>query len=1224
MRVLSMTEEEMRKDIVNDLEANIFVEAGAGAGKTRLIVDRIVNLLRNGADPSEIVAITFTKAAAEELRIRIMNALKDAGLNDILSRFDRIHISTIHSFCNVLLSEQALSAGLPIDMELMEEEESAEQKHRLFEEFLSGLTKDDWDQLEASKPEGYQRYNIRNLMEEMYMAMADLPEDVVIKVPVKESDPNKILKDIEKLRLFVDGDKAAGMPSLEQRIIDAINACITAKARNNGQKNLSSLEDIKNSFCGKGKNPLKGEGIDLMEGNPDRDGLIKDLAAGKELIARSSFRAVIDGSSIPAKNKDLKDELEKYAASCGCEYLIFLYDKFSTADPRKNKLGQVMDIPEAIVYSAKKYNMGKTVCEYAVKARKYYREKLALNKMSNDRLLELTYKLVFTEDKKAIRCFAGKYKHYFVDEFQDTDRIQEGFIYRLASEVDDPGKLRKGALFVVGDPKQSIYRFRGAQPEIYFATQKKMENADNAKVYVLSHNYRSNEDIIEWVNDKFTASDTITPIVTGAGAQGYQGMTHVKDIASDHKVIAGVYHVDTADPFRELDIKKDNGDPLYAYSEWTTEDDKNALVKIIKTLTSKDDNGEPLYWITDHDAENKPFSRGIKYSDFLLISPQKDKMGEYIETLTRYNIPVVLDGKYALNADKYFCVYARVLRYLLNPGDNYLRFGALEALSITFDPYSITDDNNTAEDKKPLDFKKTADDILACLYESVKGMSPYGVADFLERQLSVWLDKDKAMSRTELLISQSHIRQMVEWICTNSTEAATQMTDTIQQYIDAGIEHELPLAEGVDAVRFMNLHKTKGLDGGIVIIMDRRMKQRWKAVNMINGSEYYPGTKSWSALEFRPEEEYMQEQPGQPYSLALANDAAEFHRLEYVAVTRAKQAVIFMGTIPQNGKHIEGIFARAELDSKEKDRSKDEGYEIFQVINSDAFDYKLRDTTDIMDLIGDGTDVSKYKPENPPVYDFSSDTYLKGDTEERNETGIVKRKSPSRLEEESDTIENAKDNAKKNGKTEDYGNSIKRPVGEAAGDILHKAMELLVALRWDKKTLSEDDIRACSIQALYHNTARLDEIFNVSREDIEKFVFACAKAYNRYLDDIWDGIEAVYPEVGFSYAGSTGGNQVWMNGTADLVIKMKDGSYILYDYKSNNDKNVPEAVMELGLREIYTPQLTVYYGVIRDMFNVSGDDITVAIISFSQKDEKGNILGGDGIRVRCTQIKVTD
>ena len=64
--------------------------------------------------------------------------------------------------------------------------------------------------------------------------------------------------------------------------------------------------------------------------------------------------------------------------------------------------------------------------------------------------------------------------------------------------------------------------------------------------------------------------------------------------------------------------------------------------------------------------------------------------------------------------------------------------------------------------------------------------------------------------------------------------------------------------------------------------------------------------------------------------------------------------------------------------------------------------------------------------------------------------------------------------------------------------------------------------------------------------------------------------------------------------------------------------------MELGLREIYTPQLTVYYGVIRDMFNVSGDDITVAIISFSQKDEKGNILGGDGIRVRCTQIKVTD
>ncbi len=1220
MRVLSMTEKEMREDIVNDLKANIFVEAGAGAGKTRLIVDRIVNLLRNGADPSEIVAITFTKAAAEELRIRIMNALKDEGLNDILSRFDRIQISTIHSFCNVLISEQALSAGLPIDMELMEEEETAEQKRKLFEEFLSGLTEADWDQLEASKPEGYQRYNIRNLMEEMYMAMADLPEDCMIKIPEKESDFSKILQDIEKLKLFVDGDKELKMLPLKERVINAINACITKKEREKGQKELSSLKDIQNIFCGadKGvqKEPLSRYGQSLMKGSGDYDALMAALASGKALIAKSNFKSVIDKTGIEDKNKELSEEFKDYAASCGCEYLFFLYGKFDTEGKRKNKLEQKMDVPGAIDYSCMKFNMGRTACEYAVKARKYYREKLALNKMSNDRLLELTYKMVFTEDKKALRCFADKYKHYFVDEFQDTDRIQEGFIYRLASEVDDPGKLREGALFVVGDPKQSIYRFRGAQPEIYFETKNKMEAADNAKVYVLSHNYRSNEDIIEWVNDKFTASDSITPIVNGAGAQGYQGMTHVKDIASDNKVIAGVYHVDTADPFRILDIKKDNGDPLYAYSEWTSEEDKNALIKIIKTLTSKDDNGTPLYWITDYDADNKPFSRGIKYSDFLLISPQKDKMGEYVSVLTRYNIPVVLDGKYELNADKYFCVYARVLRFLLNPRDNYLRLGALEALSTTFDTDSKTDDNSTA------------DDILACLYESVKGMSPYGVADFLERQLSVWMDKDKAMSRTELLISQSHIRQMVEWICTNSSDAATQMTDTVQRYIDEGIEHELPLAEGVDAVRFMNLHKTKGLDGGIVIIMDRRMKAHKKAVNMINGSEYYPGMKSWSALKFRPEEEYMQEQPGQPYSLALASDAAEFHRLEYVAVTRAKQAVIFMGTIPQRS-NTGGIFAGAGLvtNGKPKDLPKDMGFPVFDAINSDAFDYQIRDTADMMELIGSGIDVSKYKPENPPAYDVSSDAYLKDDSAEHTETGIVKRKSPSRLEAESDTIEKAKDDAKKSGKTEDYGNSIKRPVGEAAGDILHKAMELLVALRWDKKALTEDDIRSCSIQALYHNTARLDEVIGaaMSREDVEGFAFACAKAYNAYLDEIWDGIEAVYPEVGFSYASETDdGNKTWMNGTADLVIKMKDGSYTLYDYKSNNDKNVPEAVMELGLREIYMPQLTVYYGVIRDMFNVSSDDITVAIISFSQKDEKGNILGGDGIRVRCTQIKVTD
>ena len=178
-------EQENRENIINQLEDNVFVEAGAGAGKTTLIVSRIINQLKQGMSPEGIVVITFTNAAAEELRSRITakvrtealakNLTVDEKINltNALQQLDLMKISTIHSFCFTLLKERVFDAKLPMDVRLIEEAETEEQKHRIFVEWASELTEDDWNLLTNR---GQKKSDIASWMEFLYQDICELPD----------------------------------------------------------------------------------------------------------------------------------------------------------------------------------------------------------------------------------------------------------------------------------------------------------------------------------------------------------------------------------------------------------------------------------------------------------------------------------------------------------------------------------------------------------------------------------------------------------------------------------------------------------------------------------------------------------------------------------------------------------------------------------------------------------------------------------------------------------------------------------------------------------------------------------------------------------------------------------------------------------------------------------------------------------------------------------------
>ncbi|MCR5626691.1 MAG: UvrD-helicase domain-containing protein, partial [Lachnospiraceae bacterium] len=801
---------------------------------------------------------------------------------------------------------------------------------------------------------------------------------------------------------------------------------------------------------------------------------------------------------------------------------------------------------------------------------------------------------------------------------QDTDTIQEAFISRLAADPNNPDELRDGALFLVGDPKQSIYRFRGAQPEIYFTAKQRMSAPErkNTIVYELKNNFRSNKDLIEWINKKFTEADSHMPIITG---HRYVEMEPKKDIYQSangsSKLIHGIYYTPDPDSFYEgeYDLKKqkdkktiyvkENG-PVYA--EGSIEKDLEGVVGLIKNLTDPDNH----YTITDYNEQYEPYERPIKYSDFLLMSAEKGFMEEYLNVLKEHDIPVRFDGMENLNYYKSLSVFVRLYGYLINPREPVRRMGAKEAVR----------ELNIADTEE--EYQIVVNRLMDFLYGKTKKMTAYGKAVFLESQLSVLLDNnnsnvnggERKYSALELNDIRTMLRQMIEFVFSEVSSTGADILEGFEKYLSTGLEHELSLSPTNNAVRFMNLHKTKGLEGNIVILLDRRGKKKMPILDYRDGNTYYPADRKsfWSSVSKMEaiEKKYREE------------EMAEFHRLEYVAVTRAKQAFIFMGIISRNG-----LFATKQLNTN----SSNTKHKVLEGFNT-GVDYKIRDQKDISNVVT----IKVQKPSQTVTaveYDLDKDGYVNKSDKEKYRAAYES-KGPSKYEKNASYIkEKAEEAAKQSGKTKDDErvSALPRPMGNILGNVLHRTMELSLA-RFVKSMSNGGDVeelvkkmsRISAAQAVSENEGDIIEISD-NKEEYKRFVEQCSIAYLTWMKEgkRLDDIKEVLPEFPFSYyetSQNESESDVWMNGTADLIIRYKDGRVLLIDYKSDNDLLIDEEAMNQALEKAYKPQLDIYRKISRTMFECQESDVETMIISFSQKDEDGRVFSDESIRVRATAL----
>lgn len=446
-------DQDVRQRVVHDLDTSFFLEAGAGAGKTRVMVERIIETVRRGkAELREIVGITFTEKAAGELRARVRRGLTDAlaesvdagereRLRAAQEQVDAAHIETIHAFASSLLHERPFEARLDPYFGVLDQLGQTLDLEDAWNDWIwSELDRSHADSLEEVLSYGLDVAHIREAAEQVsrYRDLDAPDRDGGGDAP----DPHETLE-----RWITDA----------QRVADA----------------YAEVED---------KPEMLGRSAALLDGLR----ALRDSEGEAGTLTRRLAQFAADESIRPPrkyKRNAAARELWDEAAERRSEFADAV---------RRGALGRLLRA------------LGDFVGWHADRRR-------GRGALSFDDLLLYARNLI-RDHARARRHFRERYKTLLIDEFQDTDPLQAELVLLLASAEDTndwrQARPAAGKLFMVGDPKQSIYRFRRADIGIFQQVRRLFEETAAAEpgaaaVERLGVNFRSRANLVEWANSAF-------------------------------------------------------------------------------------------------------------------------------------------------------------------------------------------------------------------------------------------------------------------------------------------------------------------------------------------------------------------------------------------------------------------------------------------------------------------------------------------------------------------------------------------------------------------------------------------------------------------------------------------------------------------------------------------------------------------------------------------------
>jgi ATP-dependent helicase/nuclease subunit A len=407
---------EIQAETARTTGQNVLVSAGAGTGKTRVLVERFLHLVTSRqALPTEILALTFTDKAANEMKSRILEALKIPGYESERRSLESAYISTFHAFAARLLKEHPLEAGVDPEFRVMESEES--------------------DFLQMQAAEGALEQNCR-----------------------------KGTETFEMVRTYGEESVSGGLRK------------ILALARHEGMTLAEFFERMKHVREDDDTGGLEAEMTALL-----RELGEEDLAAECAALFRVPTWDWETVERFKQWRAGLSYKKDRKGGASWTEIRGRIYPAV-LASRIQHFAGPVMNGFEALAlrfeenYEAEK--SGRAVLDFddlQMRALRLFRKDSAVH-------------------ERLLRRYREKFVHILVDEFQDTNRLQLELI-ELISRGDN--------LFLVGDYKQSIYGFRGAEPELFREKEKEYGDGRRGRRRSLVRNFRSEKPVLDFINAFF-------------------------------------------------------------------------------------------------------------------------------------------------------------------------------------------------------------------------------------------------------------------------------------------------------------------------------------------------------------------------------------------------------------------------------------------------------------------------------------------------------------------------------------------------------------------------------------------------------------------------------------------------------------------------------------------------------------------------------------------------
>ena len=872
-----------QRNIVDDRGGELLVSAAAGSGKTRVLVERLLDrVTQEGLDIDRFLVITYTKAAAAELRSRIAQELVsrlaehpgDRHLRRQTTLVYQAQISTIHSFCAALLRESGHLLDLDPDFRLCDEGEAQILMARTLEQVLDrryeGLTPDaPFAQLADTLAAGRDDSRLSEIVLDIFGRIQSHP------------DPNGWLEEqkaLWQLEGVTDLSQTAwGQLLLEdtrrqaswcrQRLAQALEWCRGDELLEvNYLPSLMETVGALDAFLA--ANSWDEAAACLPVPFPTAGRKKKRL---KPVTGTEEMEATDRGERMKAVRTRCKKQLEKSAAQISGTSSQLLEELRLSRPAVQALMDLVLDFQKA--YGAEKRR--RSLVDFS--DLEHFAVQLLVDSEGNPTPLA--------------HSWAARYDEVMVDEYQDTNRVQNA----LFNAISHGGRT----LFQVGDVKQSIYRFRLADPTIFLEKYRRFPDGDEAEAgtarrRVLSRNFRSRSQVLEGCNDLFRA------IMSREFGE--------LDYTDDQALVPGAAFPGGEDYALELDAL----DLSFLGDQEGEKDHKDLLEARFAARRIKELLTQPLMLEEGEDL------RLMRPSDvMILLRSPGSVLHHYIRTLGEEGIPWVAEGGSDLFASTEVNVALSILQIVDNPRQDVPLIAALRSPVYAFSGDKLAMLRAGAEGDFYTALVRAAEsgdeDCRAFLAELAD--LRFGAGDKTCRQL-IWHIYERtnllglfgAMEggeeRQSNLLSLYALAGQLEG---SGCRTLFQFLQRLERLRENGAKFtSLPPEQNGEGVSILSIHRSKGLEKPVVLVCG--LTRRFNRDDLMRPVLFHP------VLGVGPkglDRERMVEYPTlarQAVARQLEREMmAEELRLLYVAMTRAREKLILTLALPEGLKNLSRV-----------------------------------------------------------------------------------------------------------------------------------------------------------------------------------------------------------------------------------------------------------------------------------------------------------------------------